>query len=144
MHEMFIDPFAAHVYQAILHTLTGHPQKNLVEEHTAKKRKVEAEANTLYETPPSFGELRKKFLSLVKQWDLPLLQSQVFDKYAVPLLQSIIEIDIPKKSKKRAKEGTTGPQTLADLVLFGTDPDPKGISRGLSLNNQNSRISGIV
>jgi hypothetical protein len=127
MHELFIDPFASHVYQAILHTVTGHPQKNLTEERTAKRRRAE-NTDTVYSTPQSFIDLRNKFFTLVKKWDQSLLQSLVLDKYAVPLLQVIIECDVPKRPKKKSKSGRTAEQTLADLILFGKDPDSKGIN----------------
>jgi hypothetical protein len=91
----------------------------------AKKRKVDANVETAYPTPTSFADLRIRFLSIVKLWELPLLQSLVFDKYAVPLLQLIIESDVTKKPKKKNK---VAEPTLIDLLLFGTDPDAKGDS----------------
>jgi hypothetical protein len=128
MHELFVDPFASHVYQAILHTLAGRPQMNLVEERTTKRRRKNVDTNTVYAMPESFSNLRSKVLKTVKKWDLSLLQTLVFDKYAVPLLQVMIEIDVPKKRSKKSKEGHKVGKTLTDIILFGKDSesDSKG------------------
>ena len=119
MHELFTDPFASHVYQAFLNTLSGHPLKNLTDGRTAKKRKIDQDATTHVQTPASFAGLQAKLITLVKEWDQVLLQTMVFDKYAVPLLQAIIEIDLPKKKKK--SKDKAGQETTSDLILFGKD-----------------------
>ena len=116
MHELFKDPFASHVYQSFLYTLNGHPMENLVDERSGKKRKTNSSSTV--QIPPSFTELRAKFFNIIKQWDQSLLQNLVFDKYAVPLLQTIIENDLPKKTKK-SKGNAGGEQTIAGLLLFG-------------------------
>ena len=130
MHELFIDPFASHVYQALLNTLCGHALKNLTDTRRAKKRKVDQDANTVVPTPPSFADLKGKFISLVKEWDQDLLQTMVFDKYAVPLLQTIIEIDLPKK---KISKGNAGHETFGDLLLFGKDSNTE--SEGILKRN---------
>jgi Zn-dependent M16 (insulinase) family peptidase len=127
MHELFLDPFAAHVYQAILHTLNGHPQKNLTEPHASKKRKKK-EGDISYSCPSSFEDLRTKLIDTVKQWDPAVLQSLVLDKYAVPLMQTIIESDVPKKSKKMSKKHKTSRHTVAALLLNGKDAESEGFS----------------
>jgi hypothetical protein len=131
MHEMFTDPFASHVYQAFLYTLSGHPMENLVDERTGKKRKTDTKSKV--QIPPTFTELQTKLFTIVKQWDLSLLQNLAFDKYAVPLLQKIIENDLPKKVKRKSKGNAGGEQTIADIFLFGrnVNPDSEGNSRRL-------------
>jgi len=63
----------------------------------------------------------------------------VFDKYAVPLLQTIIEIDPPKKKKSK---GNAGHETLGDLLLFTKDSNTE--SEGiLKRNLANNRTPGI-
>jgi hypothetical protein len=128
MHEQFTDPFASHVYEAILYTLNGQATKNLAgvpEDPTSKKRKVQPKAESVLQTPSFFTALREKLIGIVKAWDLSRFQSLVFDKYAVPLLQTIIESDIPIKEKKEKKEKKSKSkkryQTLANLILFGGD-----------------------
>jgi hypothetical protein len=113
MNELFADPFASHVCQAILQTLNGRPQVNIAKRD--KKRKTRTEDTTTVQTPESFADLKSKYISIVQGWDQTHLQALVFDKYAVPLLQLIIESDIPKKSKK-SKSGSC---TLAEVILFG-------------------------
>jgi len=127
MCELFADPFASHVYQAFLNTLSGHPLKNLTDERTAKKRKIEQADNALVQTPASFAGLQSKLIAIIKEWDQVLLQTMVFDKYAVPLLQAIIEIDLPKKKKK--SKGKAGRETISDLILF--DKDSNAESEGI-------------
>jgi nucleolar protein 9 len=117
MHELFVDPFASHVYQAFLHTLNGHPQMNLDDQHKKNQRKKK------YETPSSFTELKMELVNMVKQWDIILLQALVFDKYSVSLLQTILEIDIPKK---KSKKNAIANRTLTDILLFGNDKESKG------------------
>lgn len=126
MHEHFTDPFASHVYQAILHTLNGHPHKNLAEGPQTKKKKLQHDVALIYQTPPSFHELQKSFLNTVKSWDLSLLQTLVFDKYAVPLLQTIIESDIPQNSKTKSKARQESSRTLVDIILSGKEAKSKG------------------
>src|SRR5579859_5024893 len=131
MHELFIDPFASHVYQAILHTLNGHPDKNLGGEGNVTKKRKKHGADTTYQIPESFSGALAKILKTVKKWDIKLLQSLVFDKYAVPLIQLIIESDITTKSKKKSKEKGTSKngsnkEALANIILFGNDPDSEG------------------
>ena len=123
MSEQFTDPFASHVYQAILHTLNGEAFKNLSEvpeEPKSKKRKLQPKAEIPLQTPPSFATLLEKLISVVKSWDLSRLQSLAFDKYAVPLLQAIIESDIPTKGKKE-KKSKKRDQTLVNMILSGGD-----------------------
>lgn len=140
MHELFTDPFASHVYQAFLNTLSGHPLKNLTDGRTAKKRKTDQDANTPVQTPASFANLQAKLITLVKEWDRDLLQTMVFDKYAVPLLQAIIEIDLPKRKKK--SKSKVRQETISDLILFGKDSNTE--SEGvLNCNFANSRTAGI-
>jgi Zn-dependent M16 (insulinase) family peptidase len=124
MHELFMDPFASHVYQAVLHTLNGYPQKNLTEPHASKKRKKQKE--DIPHSCPSFEDLRSKMIDTVKEWDPAVLQSLVFDKYAVPLMQTIIESDVPKKSKKLSKKHKTSRNTVASLLLNGKDAESEG------------------
>jgi hypothetical protein len=93
--------------------------KNLTVGQTAKKRKIDQDAATQVQTPASFAGLQEKLITLVKEWNQALLQSMVFDKYAVPLLQAIIEIDLPKKKKK--SKDKVGKETISDLILFGKD-----------------------
>jgi len=119
-----MDPFAAHVYQAILHTLYGKPYKNLTEDQKAKRRKKDNNTDQTVSTPESFLELRTKLIHPVKQWETTLLERLLFDKYAVPLIQLIIESDIPKKSKKKSKQG----KTLADTLITGMKPEAEGLS----------------
>lgn len=140
MHEQFTDPFASHVYHAFLYTLNGHPQKNLIDQWTTKKRKAE-QTDAVTRTPSSFADLQTKLLNIVKQWDQTLLRNLAFDKYAVPLLQSIIESDVPKKMKKKSKGNRIGDHTIADLLLFGqsSESDSKGSCKCYLANNQNSR-----
>jgi hypothetical protein len=127
MHEMFMDPFASHVYQAMIHTLTGHPRKNLGEGNGTKKRKKKYTEETTYQVPESFTNTLAKILKTVKEWELKLLQSLVLDKYAVPLMQVIAESDVVKKSKKKSKDKKeVGSATLSDIILFGNDADSKG------------------
>lgn len=132
MHELFIDPFASHVYQAILDTLTGHPEKNLGGEgNVTKKRKKKHSGETAYQIPESFQDTLSKLLKTVKKWDLKLLQSLVFDKYAVPLIQLLIECDTTKKSKKKLKDKGASKkpfnkEALANMILFGNDPESEG------------------
>lgn len=113
MHELFVDPFASHVYKGVLQTLNGHPQ---VDFDKKRKRKAQPGATTTVPTPDSFAELKSKLLSTVRGWDQTLLQTLVFDKYAVPLIQLIIESDVPKQSKKKSKPSN---RTLAEIILFG-------------------------
>jgi len=128
MGEQFTDPFASHVYQAILNTLNGQATKNLSEvpeEPKSKKRKLQPKVDILLQTPPSFATLREKLIGIVKSWDLSRFHSLAFDKYAVPLLQVIVESDIPTKVTKVKKEKKSKSkkqdQTLANLILFGED-----------------------
>lgn len=128
-----MDPFASHVYKAYLHTLNGQPLKNLTQsdlndKRKTKKQKVE-DIETVVPTPESFANLQLKLLHIVKQWDQTLLQTMVFNVYAVPLLEKIIESDLQKKVKKKLKGKATGAQKLADLLLFGKelDSDTEGI-----------------
>jgi len=113
MNELFVDPFASHVYQAVVQTLNGHPKLNVIKRN---KRKIATEDPTAVPTPESFTALKAKLISSVRGWDQSLLQSVVFDKYAVPLLQVIIESDVPKKPKKKSKSES---YTLAEVILFG-------------------------
>jgi len=141
MHELFQDPFASHVYQAILHTLNGHPQKNLeAEGNVTKKRKKKHADDTTYQTPEAFADILAKVLKTVKRWDLTILQSLVFVKYAVPLIQVIIESDITKKKKKSKDKGaskkSTKNETLSTIILFGNDPDSEGMYCSLQANNR--------
>ena len=122
--NLFKDPFASHVYQAFLHTLSGRPQKNLCDSRTSKKRKTE-HADAVVQTPSSFADLQSKLVNIVKQWDQTLLQDLVFDKYVVLLLQTIIEKDVPKKVRKKAKKAT-GDRTLSEFLLFGNDSESEG------------------
>jgi len=127
MHEQFTDPFASHVYQAILYTLNGQATKNLAgvpQEPKSKKRKVQPKSDSVLQTPSFFSALREKLVGIVKAWDLSKFQSLAFDKYAVPLLQTIIESDIPtkeKKEKKKKSKSKKRDQTLVNLILFGGD-----------------------
>src|SRR5271170_697377 len=71
MHEQFTDPFASHVYQAILYTLNGEATKNLAgvpEEPKSKKRKVQPKAESVFQTPSFFAALREKLLGNAKAW----------------------------------------------------------------------------
>jgi len=124
MNELFFDPFASHVYQAVVQTLSGHPKVNVVNKN---KRKIAPEDPTTVPTPPSFTALKAKLISYVRGWDQSLLQSLIFDKYAAPLLQLIIESDVPKKPKKKSKSES---YTLAEVILFGGG-DPNFDSEGL-------------
>lgn len=127
MHELFIDPFASHVYQAIIHTLTGHPRKNLGGGNVTKKRKKKHTEDTTYQIPESYTNTLAKILKTVKEWDIELLQSLVFDKYAVPLMQIITESDVVKKPKKKSKDKKgVSSATLSDIILFGNDADSEG------------------
>lgn len=126
MSEQFTDPFASHVYQAILNTLNGQALKNLSEvpeEPKSKKRKVQSKADILLHTPSSFATLLEKLISVVQSWDLSRFQSLAFDKYAVPLLQAIIESDIPTKGTKvkKEKKAKKRVQTLVNMILSGGD-----------------------
>jgi hypothetical protein len=112
MHELFVDPFASHVYQTVLQTLNGHPQ---VDFDKKRKRKGRTGDTTTVPTPDSFAELKAKLLSTVREWDQTLLQTLVFDKYAIPLLQLILESDLPKQSKKKSKPSN---RTFAEVILF--------------------------
>ena len=123
MHELFTDPFASHVYQAILYTLNGQAAKNLTEapeEPKTKKRKLQQKEVVVLQTPPFFAILRRRLVDLVKSWDLSRLQSLAFDKYAVPLLQIIIENDIwTKETKEKKSKGRKHDKTLAKVIVFG-------------------------
>ena len=126
MSEQFTDPFASHVYQAILNTLNGQALKNLSEvpeEPKSKKRKLQSKADILLHTPSSFATLLEKLISVVQSWDLSRFQSLAFDKYAVPLLQAIIESDIPTKGTKvkKEKKSKKRDQTLVNMILSGGD-----------------------
>jgi len=123
MNELFTDPFAAHVYQAILHTLNGQPLKNTSEQRLAKRRKTQQEDSAVYHTPQTFADLLKRFLEVVKLWDKALFQTLVFDKYAVPLLQMVIEKDRPKR---KISKGKPQEYTIGELILSGNDPNSKG------------------
>jgi hypothetical protein len=125
MNELFADPFGSHVYQAILRTLNGQSMKNLSERHPKNKRKLREEPDATLKTPPSFADLKLKFLNIIKQWDENLLHTLVFDKYAVPLLQIVIESDIQKKPKKKSKEGRDD-QSIGDLLLLGRGAQSPG------------------
>jgi len=156
MHEQFTDPFASHVYQAILNTLNGHATKNLSEvpeEPRSKKRKLQPKAESVLQTPPSFTTLREKLVGIVKSWDPSLFQNLAFDKYAVPLLQAIIESDVPAKVKKEKKsKSSKRDKKLANILLFGEDesffpqtlelnvPDPEDFVNRLLRDTVGSRI----
>jgi len=124
MHELFRDPFAHHTYQAFLNTLTGHPERNLNESAHNKKRKRHADKVVSVTTPESFTELHKRLLETLKGYEWSILENLVFDKYASPLLQSIIETDVPMKPKKKAKS-KSGNKTLVEILLTGAG-DPTG------------------
>jgi hypothetical protein len=130
MHEMFLDPFASHVYQAIIHTLTGRPWKNLgAEGNVTKKRKKKHTGDTTGQVPESFSNTLAKLLKTVKKWDLEALQSLVSDKYAVPLMQVIIQNDVVQKSKKKSKDKKeSSTVTVSDMILFGNGADSEGIA----------------
>lgn len=113
MNELFVDPFASHVYQAVLQTLNGRTQVNIVKR---KKRKARADEATPVPTPEFFAELKLRLITSVRGWDQSLLQNLVLDKYAVPLLQLIIESDVPKNIKEKSKSGN---RTLAQVILCG-------------------------
>lgn len=123
MHEQFTDPFASHVYQAVLYTLNGQATKNLTgvpEEPKVKKRRVQLKAEDILQTPPSFSTLRQRLFDIVKSWEISRFHTLAFDKYAVPLLQTIVESDIPIKEKKEKKsKSKKRDTTLANLLLFG-------------------------
>jgi len=122
MHKQFTDPFASHVYLAILYTLNGQATKNLAEapeEPKSKKRKRAPKVDIVLQTPSFFATLREKLIAIVKAWDISRFQSLALDKYAVPLLLTIIESDIPRKEKKDKKEKKKRNQTIANLILFG-------------------------
>jgi len=125
MNELFMDPFATHVYKAMLNTLSGYPQKNLNEERVSRKRKtVHDDDDTVYRTPTTFEDLLRRFLGIVSSWDNALLQTMAFDKYAVPLLQAIIETDVPRPTKKsKIKPGN---RTIGEMILFGNGENLKG------------------
>jgi len=112
MNELFVDPFSSHVYRAVLQILNGRPRVNVAKK---KKRKRTPEDATTVQTPESFAALKTKLISSVRGWDQSLLQSLVFDKYAVPLLELVIESDVPKPKKKSKSES----HVLAEVILFG-------------------------
>jgi len=124
MHELFRDPFAHHVYQAFLNTLSGHPGQNL--QSSARKRKRPLESTSAVSTPSSFVHLQQNFLSVLKGFQWPVLETLVFDKYSAPLIQSVIELDVPVKPKKKSK-GKAAESMLVDILLTGGG-DPSGIA----------------
>lgn len=124
MNELFVDPFATHVYKAILNTLTGYPPKNLNKERISRKRKTVHDDDTVYRTPTAFEDLLRRFLGIIGSWDNTLLQTLAFDKYAVPLLQAIIEKDVPRPKKKSKIK--PGDRTIGEMILFGNGGDLKG------------------
>jgi len=133
MHELFMDPLACHVYKAFLHTLNGQPlrnlgQKDLNNKRKTKKQKIE-DPTIVVPTPESFANLQLKLLYVVRQWDQTMLQRMVFDVYAVPVLQTIIESDLQKTAKKKLKGKDTMVQKFGDILLFGieVDSDTEGI-----------------
>jgi hypothetical protein len=129
MNELFIDPFVSHVYKAVLSTLNGCPKRNLETggEKPKKRKRTQADPTDMsYKIPPSFQDPKQKFLALVKEWDISVLQNLALDKYAGPTLERIIECDLPDKSKKSKESKESKKQTLSELLLFGKDVEPKG------------------
>lgn len=126
MYELFRDPFAHHVYQAFLNTLSGHPAQNLRASAESKKRKRPIESTSAVTTPSSFVDLQQNFLSTLKEFQWPVLETLVFDKYSAPLIQSVIELDIPVKPKKKSK-GKAAESTLVGILLTGAG-DPSGMA----------------
>jgi hypothetical protein len=128
MSELFTDPFVTHVYKAALHTLNGHPKRNLPDGEKSKKRKRRGASATAYRIPPSFDEQKLEFFSLVKKWDTSLLQSLVLDKYAGPLFQVIIEYDIRDDSKTLKKSKKDRKRAVSEILLFGKKGESEGES----------------
>jgi len=135
MHELLRDPFAHHVYQAFLNTLTGHPERNLAESATGKSRKRQQGLSDSSTTPPSFADLHHKFLGTLKGYDWSITEKLVFDKYSAPLLQSIIETDTPKAPKRKSKSKIPE-KTFVDILLQGA-----GDSSGTVFVNAISRTA---
>jgi hypothetical protein len=130
MHELFQDPFAHHAYQAILSTLIGHPERNVFGASDKRKRIRQSEESSAVTIPLSFERLHEKLLATLKAYDWSVLESLVFDKYAAPLLQSILETDTLKKikGKHKGKKKEKVETTLVDILLTGA-----GDSAGMSL-----------
>jgi len=123
MNELFVDPFASHVHQTILNTLNGISPKNLSEDKRTKKRKLKHDTET-HRTPESFNDMKIRFLDVVRGWDVSVTRSLAFDKYAVPVLQSIIQMDTLKASKKKTKPKPSH-QTFGELLVFAQDEESK-------------------
>jgi hypothetical protein len=133
MHELFMDPFAYHVYKSFVRTLNGQPLRNLprkdpYDQRKTKKPKFE-DPTIVVPIPDSFVSLQLKLLYIIKQWDQTLLQTMVFNICAAILLQTIIETDLQKTAKKKLKGKETSVQKFGDIILFGKelDSDTEGI-----------------
>jgi NOP9-like PUF repeat domain len=118
MHELFRDPFAHHVYEAIMMTLSGRAQNNIAQRSDSKKRKRHDSSGKSLAVPERFPEILAKLLGSVKQFEWSVLETMAFDRYAVPVIQAIIDVDVPKMGKKKSK-GESKYKSLIEILLSG-------------------------